>query len=689
MRLLIVGVFALLFTGYYWLDLGQYLSLEAIQNSLQTLQTYVDSHLVLASLIFVSAYIVITAASLPGALWMTLLGGALFGISLGLVLVSFSSVVGATVAAVCSRYLFRDVLSKRYPQLMREVQSGIEKSGWRYLLFVRLVPIFPFFLVNIGFGLTSMPWRQYILVSWLGMLPGTAIYVNAGKTLASLESTSDILSGPMLAALVLVAALSFVPQWITRISAERKLYAPFTKPKNFDYNIAVIGAGAAGLVTSNIAAHMKAKTLLIEAGAMGGDCLNSGCVPSKALISQAQKHKTTSQDWASTIAKVRSSIASIEPHDSVERYTELGVDVMQGSAQLLSPWQVKVGDREISARKIVIASGAAPTVPPIPGLSDISYLTSETVWQLDSLPEHLLVVGAGAIGCELAQAFAQLGSQVSLVDIADQIMPHIDQDAAEIVQKSLVDTGVDLRLNSGIQKFAKSAKGVEVTLSSEETITATQVLLCIGRTPRTSGFGLAELGVELGPRSEIKVNDYMQSNIPNIYAVGDVAGRGQLTHLAAHQAWYATVNALLFKRFKLDTRVIPAIVFTSIQVGTCGLSQKQADSSEIAYELTKFNLSELDRAIIDDDTEGFIKVLTVPGSQRILGVTVVSRNAEAILPEFALAMRHKLGLDKILATVHPYPTMAEAARYTATEWRRQRVPQWLVAISQRWFQLWR
>lgn len=482
------------------------------------------------------------------------------------------------------------------------------------------------------------------------------------------------------------------------------------KPKKFDCNLIVIGAGSGGLVSAYIAAAIKAKVTLIEKEKMGGDCLNTGCVPSKALIRTAKwlsqlkrfKEYGISQaqaefDFADVMERVQSVIKAIEPHDSIDRYRKLGVDVVIGEAKIVSPWAVEIKSdcqiRTLTSRTLIIAAGAKPFIPPIPGIELIDPLTSDNIWNLRELPNRLLVLGGGPIGSELAQCFARLGSKVTQVEMAARLLMREDSDASDAVMSRLRDEGVDLRLEH-IGKGFRVENGEHVMLAEHQGQTVKipfdRVLCAIGRTANVSGYGLEELGIELSPRKTIATNAFQETNYPTIYAVGDVAGPYQFTHTAAHQAWYAAVNALLrpFKRFRTDYSVIPWSTFTDPEVARVGLNEQEADEQNIPYEVIKYHIADLDRAIADSEAHGFVKVLTKPGKDKILGVTIVGEHAGDLLAEYVLAMKHGIGLNKILSTIHIYPTMAEANKYAAGEWKRAHAPSYLYPWLER-FHAWR
>ncbi|MGU5661708.1 FAD-dependent oxidoreductase [Aeromonas sanarellii] len=705
-RLLLLLVMGTLVGAFFALDLDGYLSLAQLQARQAQVSAWVQAHFAVAALAFMLIYVITAALSLPGASLLTLAGSAVFGIPWGLLLVSFASTLGATLAFLSARFLLRDWVAGRFGDKLASIQAGMAKDGAFYLLSLRLIPLFPFFLVNLVMGLTPIRVSTYYWVSQLGMLPGTFVYVLAGSELATLTSTGNILSPGLVAALTLLGLMPWLMRWLQRRLALRRLHAPYRKPARFDYNLLVIGAGAGGLVTSYLAAAMKARVALIEQHRMGGDCLNTGCVPSKALIRSARfaaeqrragelgfSQGTSRADFAAVMERVAAVIREVEPHDSIERYQALGVECIQGRARLVSPWEVEVNGRRLSSRHLVIATGARPLVPELPGLGDVPYLTSDTLWQLREPPRHLLVLGGGPIGCELAQSLALLGIPVTLVELADQLLPREERDVAEALAEQLARDGVQVL--TGWRAERVDARPVEEGLPirlhlrrGDETraIEGDQLLLALGRVANVSGFGLEELGVELAPRGTLKVDGFLATNYPSILAVGDVAGPYQLTHFAAHQGWYAAVNALFgpFKRFRADYRVIPAAIYTSPEIARVGLNQREAGARGIPFEVTRFEMAELDRAIADGETGGFIEVLTAPGKDQILGATLVGAHAGERIAEFVLAMRHRLGLGKILATVHPYPTLTEGNKYVAGAWRRARQPGRLLALLARY-----
>ena len=712
-RTVIAIVFALALAAWFLLDLGQYLTLDSLKAQQQQLDAFYQAQPLIVIAAFFIGYVTLTALSVPGAAILTLAAGALFGVVIGTVLVSFASSIGATLAFLASRYVLRDGVQSRFGDRLKPVNEGIARDGAFYLFSLRLVPVFPFFAVNLLMGLTPIRTWTYLWVSQIGMLLGTVVYVNAGTQLAQIKSLSDIASPGLIGSFVALAALPWIARWIMGLIRARRVYARWTRPAKFDRNMVVIGAGAAGLVSSYIAATVKARVTLVEAGKMGGDCLNYGCVPSKALIKSAKiahamRHadayglepSTPQFSFCKVMARVHEVIAAIEPHDSVERYTGLGVDVAEGYARIIDPWTVEIARDDgtverLTTRAIVIAAGAEPAVPALPGLEDSGYLTSDTLWEhfagLDEIPRRIVVLGGGPIGCELAQAFARLGAQVSQVEQGDRILSREDDDVSELARAALTASGVTvltgreaLRIEQrdGQRSIVLRGDGGEIDLAYDALIVA------VGRKPRLTGYGLEDLGIET--ERTVVTDEYLATIYPNIFAAGDVAGPYQLTHVAAHQAWYASVNALFgqFRKFKADYRVIPWTTFIDPEVARVGINEREAREQGIAHEVTVYPLHDLDRAIAESATQGFVKVLTAPGKDRVLGVTIVGEHAGELLAEYVLAMKHGLGLNKILGTIHTYPTMAEANKFAAGEWKKKHAPQTLLKLVER-YHAWR
>ncbi|MCC5871687.1 MAG: FAD-dependent oxidoreductase [Gammaproteobacteria bacterium] len=705
-RTLLVAAIVTAIGLFFAFDLGQYLSLEFLREQQTLFAEVYATHPLQTIAAFFAIYVGVTALSLPGAAIMTLAAGALFGLVTGTILVSFASTLGATLAFLASRFLFRDLVQQRFGNYLKKINEGVEKDGPFYLFGLRLVPAFPFFAINLVMGLVPMRTWTFYWVSQVGMLAGTIVYVNAGTQLAAIDSLGGLLSPTLIASFAALGLFPLIARKALQFLQSRKAGRAFTKPRQFDRDMVVIGAGSGGLVSAYIAAAVKAEVTLIEAGRMGGDCLNTGCVPSKALIRSAKaahelRHAAdfgvnagdVSVDFPAVMERVQQAITKVEPHDSVERYEGLGVDVVQGYARITSPWSVAVDGRELTTRNIVVATGARPFVPPIPGLEEVGYLTSDSLWQLRKLPKRLAVLGGGPIGSELTQAFSRLGSRVIQIEMGDRLLPREDAEVSRAVAERFRSEGIDVRLGAQATSVHQDGELKWITVETgqgSENIEFDELLVAVGRKANVTGFGLEELGVELNANGTIEVDDFLRTNYPNIFAVGDVAGPYQFTHAAAHQAWHAAVNALFgtFKKFRVDYSSLPWSTFIDPEVARVGLNEQDAKARGIEYEVTTYDLAELDRAIADGADSGFIKVLTVPGKDRILGATIVGHHAGELIAEYVTAIRHGLGMNKLLATIHVYPTWTEANKYAAGEWKKARVPERLLSWVAR-YHAWR
>ncbi len=709
-KIIILAALAALVAAYFAFDLGQYLTLDGIKALAGDLAAFQQENPLAVIAGFFLAYVAVTAASLPGAAIMTLAAGALFGVLGGTILVSFASTIGATLAFLSSRYVLRDSIEARFGERLKAINAGLERDGPFYLFSLRMIPVFPFFVVNLVMGLTRIRTVTYAWVSQIGMLLGTIVYVNAGTQLAQIDSLSGIASPGVIGSFVLLGIVPWIAKGIIGIIQRRKVYAGFTKPKKFDRNLVVIGAGSAGLVSSLIAATVKAKVTLVEAHEMGGDCLNTGCVPSKAIIKSAKvaammrgadkyglEPATPKVPFKAVMARVLDTIKTIEPHDSVERYTDLGVDVVKGYATIIDPWTVEIarndgGTQRLTTRSIIIASGAAPVVPEIPGIEDSGYLTSETLWNafaaMEEAPQRIAVLGGGPIGCELSQAFARLGSQVTQIERGARVLAREDEDVSALARAALEEAGVRVltdhaavRIEGGV--LIAESDGAEVQVPFDALIVA------VGRKARLTGFGLEAIGVDTA--KTVVTDEFLATKFPNIFAAGDVAGPYQFTHTASHQAWYASVNALFgsLRKFKADYRVIPAVTFLDPEVARVGLNERDAAEQGIAVEVTRYDLDDLDRAIAESETRGFVKVLTPAGGKdTVLGATIVGAHAGELLAEYVLAMKHGIGLNKILGTIHAYPTMVEANKFAAGNWKKAHKPEGLLRWVER-YHAWR
>ncbi|MGC2520219.1 MAG: FAD-dependent oxidoreductase [Burkholderiales bacterium] len=709
-RLLVAVLMAALIAAFFAFDLGQYIRLEYFKSQQAAIDGFYRANPLLAGGIFFAIYIAVAALSLPGAAVLTLFGGAIFGLVWGTVIVSFASTLGATLAFLSSRFLFRDAVQQRFGDRLKAVNAGFEKEGAFYLFTLRMIPLFPFFLVNLLMGLTPIGVWTYYWVSQVGMLAATMVFMNAGAQLAQVTTLSSVLSAKLLGSFILLGIFPLIAKRAVDFARARKALAKWPRPARFDRNLVVIGAGSAGLVSAYIAAAVRARVTLIEKHKMGGDCLNTGCVPSKALIKSARviaqmkrarefglKPVNVEFDFADIMERVQRVVKAVEPHDSVERYTRLGVECMQGEAKITSPWTVEIkreggGAQMLTTRAIVIAAGARPFVPPIPGIEEVGYLTSDTVWNLRALPKRLVVLGGGPIGCELAQCFARFGSQVTQVEMLPRILVREDPEISDRVARQFRDEGIDVRVEHKAKQLLRE-DGEKILVCEHEgsdvRIPFDELLCAVGRIANTSGYGLEELGIGTTRARTVDINEYLQTIYPNIYACGDVAGPYQFTHTASHQAWYAAVNALFggLRKFRVDYSVIPAATFTDPEVARVGLNETEAREKNIPFEVTTYGIDDLDRAIADGEAHGVVKILTVPGRDRILGATIVGEHAGDLIVEFIVAMKHGIGLNKILATIHIYPTFAEANKYAAGNWKKAHAPQRLLAMAEK-FHAW-
>jgi pyruvate/2-oxoglutarate dehydrogenase complex dihydrolipoamide dehydrogenase (E3) component/uncharacterized membrane protein YdjX (TVP38/TMEM64 family) len=677
----------------------RYFTFEHIKAEQARLAARFDAHPAATAAAFFALYVGVAALALPGAALLTLAAGAIFGLLWGTVLVSFASSIGATLSFLLSRFVLRDWMKRRYASRVEAVDRGIEKEGAFYLFTLRLIPAIPFFVVNVLMGLTALRTTTFYWVSQLGMLAGTLVYVNAGTQIAAIQSPRGILSPALIGAFLLLGLFPLIAKRVVDAVKARHVYRRWKKPRRFERNLVVIGAGSAGLVSAYIAAAVRAKVTLVEKHLMGGDCLNTGCVPSKALIKSARvvaqmrraadyglRAPAIDFDFAEVMERVQRIVRAIEPHDSVERYTRLGVECLTGEARITSPWTVQIdGAKTLTTRAIVIAAGARPLVPAIPGIDGTKVYTSDTIWELRELPRRLVVLGAGPIGCELAQAFARLGSRVTQIEMLPRLLSREDPEVADMVRGRFIAEGIDVRTSHRALRVEPGRTLVCEHDGREVRFDFDALLCALGRVPNTAGYGLEELGIPVTKAKTVETNEYLQTLYPNIYACGDVAGPYQFTHTASHQAWYAAVNALFspVRRYRADYSVIPWATFTDPEVARVGLNELEAKERGVAYETTVYGIDELDRAIADGAAHGMVKVLTAPGSDRILGATIVGEHAGELIIEFIAAMRHGIGLKKILGTIHIYPTLAEANKYAAGAWRRSHAPERLLAYVER------
>ncbi len=676
----------------------QHLTFATLKQQHADLREWTDIHFLYALFLYSLTYVLVTAFALPGAAVMTLAGGAFFGMVWGVAAVSLASTLGATLCFLGSRWLFRDYVVRRFGNTYEKVQKGLDNSGGFYLFTLRLTPMVPFFIVNLVFGLTRIRVSQFFLISQIGMLPATLTFVNAGTRLSEIESLAGIISLPIALSFLALGIFPWLAKGSLIMIERRKRYAAFTRPSRFEYDVAVIGAGAGGLVSAYVTAALKGTVALIEQSRMGGDCLYTGCVPSKTLLRSAQVAQLMrrgqefglqsiepSVDLRSVFARIQRVIQKIEPHDSVERYTQLGVDCVHGRAFLRDPFRVQVGDRVITARNIIIATGASPVVPQIDGLDAVPYFTSENLWKMKQVPQRLLIIGGGPIGCELAQAFQRLGCAITLLERTPRLLSSEDEDVSSFVTDLLRSEGVEVITSSQVDAFQTASSSFRASLNGGQTIYFDAVILAVGRRANTQGFGLQELGISTRPDGTIETDEYLRTSYPNIFACGDVAGPFQFTHAASHQGSHAALNALFapFKKFRIDYSSLPHCTYISPEVARVGLNEQGARARGVLFDTFKYDLGQLDRAICEGEERGFVKVLTAKGTGRLLGATVVGPHAGETIAEFVLALRKNLSLSDIMATVHSYPTFAEGNRFVAGIWQRSRAPQGILKILQR------
>ena len=466
------------------------------------------------------------------------------------------------------------------------------------------------------------------------------------------------------------------------------------------YNLVIIGAGTAGLVTAAGAAGLGAKVALIERDLMGGDCLNVGCVPSKGIISAARIAAAVRDagnfnidvsgdvhvNFAGVMRRMRQLRAKISPADSAARFRNLGVDVFLGAGKFTASDTIEVGDTQLRFKKAVICTGARASAPPIAGLNDVPYLTNETVFSLTELPRRFGIIGAGPIGCELAQSFARFGSEVFLVEASSGILPREDPDAAAIVKQAIVHDGVRLLCGSRDTKLTRNGEQTRLALHScgtqyDETLDA--LLVAVGRIPNTDGLGLETVGVDFD-KSGVTVNDQLQTTNPNIYAAGDICSKYKFTHSADFLARKVIGNALFMGRGKASSLLIPWATYTSPEIAHVGLYPSDAEQRNIAIDTYTLKFSDVDRAILEGEDQGFVRIHTVKGKDRIVGATIVATNAGDMISEITLAMNNGIGLGKIANSIHPYPTQAEAIRRIGDIYNRTRLTPLVKSLMSRW-----
>ena len=693
--------------------------------------------------IFVGLYVVATVLFIPGSV-LTLGAGALFGVALGSVCVSISATLGATAAFLVGRYVARDAIARKIEnnQKFAAIDHAVADEGWKIVFLTRLSPVFPFTLLNYAFGLTRVKLRHYVLASWIGMIPGTVMYVYLGSLVNVGAGHRQRTTGEWVLYAVGLLATVVVTVFVTRLARgalARKIggsefvqtpkgvvNAPpaavpvspvdehnarlvsYVHPPGWQnpspsprYNLVVIGAGTAGLVTAAGAAGLGAKVALIEKHLLGGDCLNVGCVPSKAVIRSARSAFDSKEagrfgmhidsevhvDFQAVMERMRKLRADLSPTDSAQRFAKLGVDVFLGEARFSGPDTVQVGGQSLRFKRAVIATGARPVQPPVPGLAEAGYLTNETVFNLTQRPRRVAVIGGGPIGCELAQAFQRLGSEVTLLHRNAHLLDREDTDAAAIVQNAFVREGVRLLLSAITTRVER--KGGEKIIyyeiqGKEAQLAVDEILAGAGRAPNVEGLNLEAVGVRYDGRKGVEVNDNLQTSNPRIYAAGDVCLNWKFTHAADFSARIVIQNALFLGHKKASALTMPWCTYTDPEIAHVGLYERDAHARGVEIDTYVRELKEVDRAVLDGEHEGFVKIHTRKGSDVILGATIVARHAGEMISEISVAMAAKVGLGKLASVIHPYPTQAEAIRQCGDAYNRTR----LTPVVKKWMTRW-
>lgn len=704
-----LAVIAWLF-AYFTFDLGQYFTLAYFRSQHAAIHAQYAEQPWYAALVFIVIYIPVAATSLPGGALMTLAAGAFFGALWGTVVISIASTIAATITFLGSRFWFRDLIQNKFSDSLRLINSGIERDGALYLFLIRLTPLFPFFVVNVVMGLTPIPTLTFIWVSQIGMIPVTAILVNAGTEVAALDDLSGLLSPGLVASLIFCGVLPLLGRKLAAYLRSRRLLRRYAKPKQFDCNLICLGGSKAAIVAANAAASMKAKVMLIAPPTKPDGALVSGDALSKELVRCAQflfeTHRAhqrgirsvrTSCDLADLVAEVQRRIADQQRY-AAEWCSKHGITCISGEPMIVSPYAVKVRDRTLTTRSIVIATGSRMSIPIIAGIEKTNYYTADTLLALRVPPRRLLVVGGGSSGCELAQLFARLGSQVTLIETQQRLLASEDADVSELLLCQFQREGIDVRLGCLAQEFTVTEDRKALLYSrtggaqrTPERVEFDELIVACGRIADTHDIGLEALGISVGDDGTVDVDEHLQTVYPNIYACGDVAAPFRFSHGAMSEASYAAFNALFrLKRYKVNYSLMPWSALTDPEIARIGINEQEAATRAITHETAQYSYDESpDRLTATHEGEGLIKALTVPGKDKILGVTIVGPNASQLIAEFALAMAHGIGLSKMRATRHPYTGMGGVQRQaTVPGWAMSgQEPIWLSRTLER-FHTW-
>jgi pyruvate/2-oxoglutarate dehydrogenase complex dihydrolipoamide dehydrogenase (E3) component/uncharacterized membrane protein YdjX (TVP38/TMEM64 family) len=714
------------------------------------LESYVESLGAVGPMVVVLAYVFLTVLLVPGSA-ITVGAGTLFGLKIGFIVVVLGANLGALVAFFLARTLLRQRVARwaESNPRFRLLDRAIGKQGFKMVLLTRLSPIFPFVLLNYFLGLTAVRTGAYVLGNLLGMLPATFLFVYLGAAardaLAGQLNVSVGLYQQILKVVGLLATIAVVIM-ITRIARQalrqteqldegstvpgKPRLEPNYRPATFDkmmivddahdrrliqnchpphwinpapagkYNLVVIGAGTAGLVSAAGAAGLGAKVALIEHNLMGGDCLNIGCVPSKAMI-RAARAAHDARDaarfgleiacepqvaFAGAMERMRKLRAGISDHDSAERFRKLGVDVFIGTARFTGASSIEVDGKRLEFRRAVIAAGARAAKLPIPGLEKTGYLTNETVFRLTELPRRIAIIGAGPVGCELAQTFARFGSKVTLLSDGAEILPKEDADAAAIVRKKMEQDGVRIVTKAKIHRAEKNngEKILAATVGEAAVdINCDAVLVAAGRTPNLEGLDLEAAGIGYTYRG-VEVDDWLRTKNPRVYAAGDVCSQFKFTHAADAMARLVIANALFFARRKVSALTIPWCTYTDPEIAHVGYYEKDARQAGFAVATLTESMKDVDRAILDGEEEGFARVHYDQKSGKILGGAIVARHAGEMIGELTLAMVAKQKVGVLSSTIHPYPTQAEVLHKIGDAYMRARLTPRVKKTLQTW-----